>query len=64
MRKKRLIPFDWLPASWGLAGPAYDEAKAYYEYDGYDLAVRLAEFAQKAKMSLMLPFWNSNSSMG
>jgi len=43
MRKKRLIPFRWLPGSWGLAGPAYQEAEAYYYYDGYDLDVRLAE---------------------
>ncbi len=42
-RYKKLIPFRWLPASWGLNGPLYDEAEAYYLYDGYDLERRLAE---------------------
>lgn len=43
MRKNRLIPFRWLPGSWGLAGPAYEEAEAYYYFDGFELAERLAE---------------------
>jgi hypothetical protein len=43
MIKNRLIPFSWLPASWGLAGPAREQAEAYYTLDGYDLALRLAE---------------------
>lgn len=43
MKKNRWIPFKWLPASWGLAGPLYDEAEAYYLYDGYELETRLAE---------------------
>ena len=43
MKKKRFIPFRWLPASWGLAGPVYETAEAYYYYDGYDLDIRLAQ---------------------
>ncbi len=43
MTKNRFIPFNWLPASWGLAGPAREEAEAYYYLEGYDLAERLAE---------------------
>ena len=38
-----LIPFRWFPASWGLVGDAYQEAKAYYELSGEALARRLLE---------------------
>jgi hypothetical protein len=41
MQHKRLIPFRWLPASWGLVGKAFDEAEAYYLYKGEDLERRL-----------------------
>jgi hypothetical protein len=41
-KKEKLIPFRWLPASWGLVGGAYEEAKAYYELEGEDLERRLA----------------------
>lgn len=37
------IPFNWLPASWGLKGKSRDIAKAEYELSGYDLEMRLAE---------------------
>lgn len=40
---KKLIPFKWLPSSWGLNGPFRDEAEAYYLYQGYELEERLAE---------------------
>lgn len=43
MKKRRLIPFSLLPASWGLAGPDRARAEAYYLYDGYELEIRLAE---------------------
>lgn len=43
LMSKPLIPFHWLPASWGLRGSARDEAQAHYELEGYDLEVRLAE---------------------
>lgn len=36
-KKKPLIPFRWLPASWGLVGQPFEEAKAHYELDGEDL---------------------------
>lgn len=39
----KLIPFRWLPASWGLSGKSYDEAEARYELEGYELEIRLAE---------------------
>lgn len=40
---KPLIPFSWLPVSWGLKGKAREEAEANYSLSGYDLDVRLAE---------------------
>ncbi len=42
-RKRRLIPFRWLPGSWGLTGRIYAEAEANYYYDGEELEQRLAE---------------------
>jgi hypothetical protein len=39
----RLIPFNWLPASWGLRGKSFDEAEARYKLTGMDLELRLAE---------------------
>jgi hypothetical protein len=41
--KKPLIPFNWLPASWGLKGKTYEIAKAEYELSGMALDHRLAE---------------------
>lgn len=41
--KKRIIPFKWLPGSWGLSGEFYERAEAHYLYDGYELELRLAE---------------------
>ncbi len=43
MKKNRLIPFSWLPASWGLSGPYREEQEARYYYDGYELEEKLAE---------------------
>jgi hypothetical protein len=43
MAKNRLIPFKLLPASWGLKGEYFDRAEANYLFEGYDLALRLAE---------------------
>lgn len=42
MKKKRIIPFGLLPASWGLGGKTRQMAEAEYYYDGYDLEVELA----------------------
>lgn len=47
MNKNRLIPFRMLPASWGLAGQAFDEAEAYYMFDGEELQRRLAEIRHR-----------------
>lgn len=45
----RLIPFNLLPAAWGLKGKSYDLAKAHYELEGYDLEVRLAQIEKSGK---------------
>ena len=39
----KLIPFRWLPGSWGLTGKSFDEAEARYSLEGIDLELRLAE---------------------
>ena len=61
MKKKKLIPFSWLPASWGLAGKTRAIAEAEYYYDGNDLEDKLAEInaetnedADIAKLDLKL----------
>lgn len=36
-KKRRLIPFRWLPGSWGLVGKPYQIAEAHYLLDGEDL---------------------------
>lgn len=41
--KKKLIPFKYLPASWGLKGKSYTRAKLEYELSGIELAIKLAE---------------------
>lgn len=38
---RRLIPFHWLPASWGLKGRVREEAQAAYYLEGEELAARL-----------------------
>jgi hypothetical protein len=39
----KIIPFNWLPAAWGLRGKSFDEAEARYNLTGAELARRLAE---------------------
>lgn len=39
----KMIPFRWLPASWGLTGKSYEEAEARYSLNGIELELRLAE---------------------
>lgn len=36
-KKKRLLPFHWLPSSWGLSGQTRARAEAEYYFDGKDL---------------------------
>lgn len=36
-KKRRFIPFRWLPASWGLVGKPYEIAEAHYTLEGEDL---------------------------
>jgi len=43
MKKKKIIPFRFLPAAWGLSGKSYDEAEANYYLVGEELDCRLAE---------------------
>jgi hypothetical protein len=41
--KKPLIPFSWMPGSWGLRGKTREIAQAEYELSGEDLELRLLE---------------------
>ncbi len=41
-KKRRLIPFDFMPASWGLNGKVYEKAKAEYYFEGNELEEQLA----------------------
>lgn len=43
MKLKKLIPFRFMPASWGLQGKSRDIAEAEYYYTDIDLEKRLAE---------------------
>lgn len=46
-KKRRLIPFSWLPASWGLKGKVFEQAAAHYYYEGRDLALKLVEIEHR-----------------
>ena len=41
-KKKRLIPFAMMPASWGLKGKGLQRAEAEYYYEGAELEEQLA----------------------
>lgn len=41
--KRRLIPFSWLPASWGLRGESRQRAELEYYYDGIELREKLLD---------------------
>jgi len=43
MKKKPLIPFSWMPGSWGLRGKTREIAQAEYELDQGELQERLLE---------------------
>jgi len=42
-KKKRWIPFDLMPGSWGLSGKTKEIARAEYYYDGDELEYQLLE---------------------
>lgn len=46
MESKKVIPFSWLPGSWGLAGKTREIAKAEYELKGYALDERLLQIRE------------------
>ena len=70
MKKKRLIPFKYLPGSWGLTKQVYDEAEASYYYDGEELDNLLNDIRykysrdetayKKAKASTLLKYNHIN----
>jgi hypothetical protein len=51
-KKNHLIPFRFLPASWGLEGRSYDEAEAHYNLSGEELDLRLLEISHPDSNSL------------
>ena len=46
---KRIIPFGWWPANWGLTGTRKAVAEAEYHWDGEDLAYRLLDIDHEDK---------------
>lgn len=46
-KKRKIIPFSFFPASWGLKGEAYDRAKIEYELTGLDRKIALAKVGCK-----------------
>lgn len=43
---KRTIPFNWLPAAWGLKGKTREIAQAEYELEGFELKKRLLDISK------------------
>jgi len=43
MKRKRLIPFGWLPAAWGMKGKTRERAQAEYELEGEELVRELVK---------------------
>jgi hypothetical protein len=48
---KRIIPFGWWPANWGLTGTRRAVAEAEYYWEGEDLAYRLLDIDHEDKDS-------------
>ncbi|MCK9532206.1 MAG: hypothetical protein M0R77_16850 [Gammaproteobacteria bacterium] len=48
-KRKRWIPFGWLPGHWGLEGKVRDQARIAYEYDGTDREIKLLELEEPTK---------------
>lgn len=42
MANKKLIPFSWLPGSWGLKGETFERAKIEYELQGLEKDIALS----------------------
>lgn len=60
-KKKRWIPFSWIPASWGLTGNTRKIAEAEYYYNGDELDYALLDIkyegtAQHDEMRLRLDY--------
>ena len=53
-RTKPLIPFNWLPAAWGLRGKTREIAQAEYELSGIDLEERLLEINNRENQPELL----------
>lgn len=51
--KKRWIKFNWLPASWGLSGDAYDEAEANYYLEGEELDRKLLNIRYRLEPEIL-----------
>jgi hypothetical protein len=41
--KKKIIPFGWLPASWGLRGKTRERAEAEYYLEGHELDAKIVD---------------------
>ena len=52
--KKPLIPFRYLPSSWGLKGKTRLRAQAEYELSGLELDIRMAEIDHEDPVQLEL----------
>lgn len=48
-KRKRWIPFGWLPGHWGLEGSIRERARIEYEYDGIDRDIKLLELGEPTK---------------
>jgi hypothetical protein len=44
---KKLIPFSWTPASWGLKGKSRAIAQAEYEHTGAELEIKLCQIERE-----------------
>ena len=42
MKNKKLIPFKWLPGSWGLKGETFERARIEYELEGLERKIALS----------------------
>jgi hypothetical protein len=52
MKKRRLIPFSWTPASWGLTGKSRQLAEAEYNHTGKELELALAQINSQGDLNV------------